>query len=650
MTQCFFSQCVAVLVSEAPGLAELRLILEREGYTIKADEDVSQWPEMQGAGLTLATDFANGASCWVDICEFPWPDNLGVTEPPTLVTGAHMMGAFGPFSHPGAFERALQAPGYDAVAQEARKHRAFVRFRVSYLIPASGESAEARFASAENANRAEEIGWLLRAAASLRGMPTALAYFNPASEMLLSMQGLAGIISFAFEHKTYPVEAVCRVRGCKVDEEWSLVDSIGMEQLGLHDHEFAWADADVTRQEQVEFLINLLHYQIDHSAPMMSGHTTDGPHDKLWRAEAHETSIMIPPRKVLHWTMDGTAAEPAILKQPQEAASSESNLEIASGSEPDQQSTVSEATQAAIKIAESILAAGDGIRNRASAWVLSKSFRETFYDDAHPPLSVRHIYKRGMSKEEAEETWKTHQIFGIQSPQLWAQYQRLAVEGILCFGTLMVHNPNFLTNPNSSVPCFVLMAYNMNALDMAITMGCADILTDIYTGIESPETFPKLAALAADDTFHLFRRRVLPTDETHGLLCVAVDVQLRKSWMPPPSHPFIPFLVMPGPEGAIVQIPWHIAMGTVPPPGSMNPGRWANMTDVARHLDKAVTEQNSKKIGCWNIVSLIIWVIFVAGLIGGVVMMLFDEPSKAKKPSGTRKNSQQTTIEKKANP
>jgi len=71
MPQTFFSQCVAVLCSEAPGLAELRLILEREGYTIKADEDTSEWPEMQGAGLTLATNFENGATCWMDICDFP---------------------------------------------------------------------------------------------------------------------------------------------------------------------------------------------------------------------------------------------------------------------------------------------------------------------------------------------------------------------------------------------------------------------------------------------------------------------------------------------------------------------------------------------------------------------------------------------------
>lgn len=389
MTQVFFSQCIAVLCSEAPGLAELRLILEREGYTIKADEDVSGWPEMQGAGLTLAADFENGASCWVDICEFTWPDDLGVTGNPTLVTGAHMMGAFGPFVHPGALERALLAPGYQSAAPDARNHRAFVRFRVSNLIPASEDTSEASFASVENANPVWEIAYLLRVAASLREMPAALAYFNPNSELLLSMQGLAGILTFAFEQKTYPIEAVCRVRGCPVDDEWSLVDSIGMGQLGLRDHEFAWADAEVSCQEQLEFLINLLHYQIDQSAPMTSGNTTDGPPDKLWRAEERETSIMIPVRKVLHWTIDGSPSEPDHLT-PVSAA--------AEASVADEDKLAPETEEALARL-EAWQPLRDTIRARAINWLRSPAFRTVYYDDAHVPLALKYALEQEMSKK-----------------------------------------------------------------------------------------------------------------------------------------------------------------------------------------------------------------------------------------------------------
>lgn len=639
MTQIFFSQCVAVLCSEAPGLAELRLILEREGYTIKADEDTSEWPEMQGAGLTLATDFENGASCWVDICEFPWPDDLGVTGDPTLVTGAHMMGAFGPFAHPGAFERSLQAPGYQSAAPEARNHRAFVRFRVSNLIPASEEASEASFASLKNAIPAWEIAWLLRVAASLHGMPTALAYFNPASELLLSLQGLAGILSFAFEHKTYPVEAVCRVRGCKVDEEWSLVDSVGMEQLGLRDHEFAWADAEVTRQEQVEFLINLLHYEIDHSAPMMSGHTTDGPHDKLWRAEERETSCMVPPRKVLHWTMDGSPSEPDHLT-PVSAA--------AEASMADEDKLAPETEEALARL-EAWQPLRDTIRARAINWLRSPAFRTVYYDDAHVPLALKYALEQEMSKKESHGLWEKIQFLGMQSPQLWNQYQQLATHGQVWFAVPMMTNPAFNTEIHAMLPCGVIVATEQSSMEILLAGVFAMVAYELYSGGGDKTRYPGTVRMMSDDRYRMFYREAFPLEETQGSHFTLLSVLLRNSWMPPDEVPFIPLLVMPGPKGAVVQIPWHIAIGSPPPPGSMSPGRFADVAKVDRMADKMVAEHNSKKWGCWNIISLIIWVVFLAGLIGGIVMMIFEEPSKAKKPSGNRENSQPATIQKKAN-
>lgn len=635
MTQIFFSQCVAVLCSEAPGLAELRLILEREGYTIKADEDTSEWPEMQGAGLTLATDFENGATCWVDICEFPWPDELGVTGDPTLVTGAHMMGAFGPFAHPGAFDRALQAPGYQSAAPDARNHRAFVRFRISNLIPASEESAEASFASVENANLAWEIAYLLRVAASLREMPVALAYFNPCSELLLSMQGLAETLTFAFEQKTYPVEAVCRVRGCLVDDEWSLVDSIGMEQLGLRDHEFAWADVEFSRKEQLEFLINLLHYQSDHSAPMTTGHTTDGPHDKLWRAEERETSCMVPPRKVLHWTMEGSPQEPDHLAP---------TTPTGDGAAADERDLTPETNEVLARL-EAWQPLRDTIRARAINWIRSPAFRTVYYDDAHVPLALKYALEQEMSKRESRELWEKIQFLGMQSPQLWNQYQQLATHGQVWFAVPMMTNPAFNSEIHAMLPCGVIVATEQTSMEILLAGVFAMVAYELYSGGDRTK-FPGTARMMSDDSYRMFYREAFPLEETQGSHFTLMSVLLRNSWMPPEEVPFIPLLVMPGPKGAVIQIPWHIATATPPPPGSMNSGRFADVAKVDRMADKMVGEHNSKKWGCWSIISLIIWVIFIGGLIGGVAMMLFDEPAKAKKPSEIRKNAQPTTIKK----
>ena len=67
---------------------------------------------MQGAMLKLGTNLSNGAVCWVDICDFRWPDDMGCSEPPTRLTAAHAMGAFGPSVNPGPPARAMEAPGY----------------------------------------------------------------------------------------------------------------------------------------------------------------------------------------------------------------------------------------------------------------------------------------------------------------------------------------------------------------------------------------------------------------------------------------------------------------------------------------------------------------------------------------------------------
>jgi len=308
--QFIFSQGVAVLCSQFPNLASLRYLMERHGYTIIKDEEMGEWPEMQGSGITLATDIEDGATCQVDICEFPWPDDMGNTGAPTLLTSAHAMGAFGPFVHPGAFERALESAESQKITSSVRDHRAFVRFRISGSLLNKPENSEA---PPKNVNPTDEHLFLLRVAASLVEMPEALAYFNPNSELLLSLDNLGVILNGAVEHNLFPIEAVCRFRRCETDEGWSFVDSIGMEQLGRRDHEFAWPGNEPPRQEQMAFLFRLLCYEIGSETVMAGGHTTDGPHEKLWRAEEREISCMMPPRKVLHWTLDGGPPEPARL-------------------------------------------------------------------------------------------------------------------------------------------------------------------------------------------------------------------------------------------------------------------------------------------------------------------------------------------------
>jgi hypothetical protein len=632
--QHFFTQGIAVLFSQAPDLGSLRHLFKRQGYTITADEDATDWREMQGACLTLATDFENGAVCWMDICEFPWPDDMGMTGDPTLLTSAHAMGAFGPFVNPGALERALQAPGYQAAVPTAHEHRAFVRLRISYFFKAPAGSEGPPPTQPENAQPMQELGFLLRAAASLAELPGALAYFNPNSEMILPLDGLNGILSSALAHKTYPVEAVCRLRGCPAEEIWSFVDSIGMQQLGLRDHEFAWEDPANTRTEQIHFLINLLHYQADNAVQIENGHTTDGPQGQRWRAEERDDSCMMPPRKVLHWTIDGAPPEPELLAATAAATFAATPIAQADGA------ALSPEADGILSKLEAWQALRGTIHSRAVNWLRSPAFRTVYYDDAHVPFAMKIALEKAMPKKQAHETWQKLQYLGQQTPQLWSEYQQLATQGQVWFAVPMMTNPAFKTEINTLLPCGVIVATDQTSMEILAASVYAMVAYELYSGDGDPTKFPGTARIMSDDSYRLFYREAFPVNETQGSHFTLLSVLMRKSWMPPDDVPFIPFLAMPGPRGAIVQIPWHIATGTPPLPGSMEPGRFADVAQVDRMADNMMAGQKPQKRGCRDIISLIIWAIFLTGIIGGIAVAIFDKPSKpAKKPQIQKKVS-----------
>ncbi len=286
------------------------------------------------------------------------------------------------------------------------------------------------------------------------------------------------------------------------------------------------------------------------------------------------------------------------------------------------------------------------IRERATNWMRSPAFRTVYYDDAHVPLALKHALEQEVSKKESRELWGKIQFLGLQSPQLWNQYQQLATHGQVWFAVPMMTNPAFNTEIHAMLPCGVIVATEQTSMEILLAGVFAMVAYELYSGGGDKAKFPGTTRMMSDDSYRIFYREAFPLEETQGSPFTLMSVLLRSSWMPPEEVPFIPLLVMPGPQGAVIQIPWHIATATPPPPGSMNPGRFADVAQVDRMADKMVAEHNSKKWGCWNIISLIIWVIFIGGLIGGVAMILFGEPGKAKKPSEIREDAQPKTIKK----
>lgn len=611
--QLFFSQGIAVLCSEPPDLASVRMLLERGGFSIVSDADNSGWMEMEGPRLTLALSSESQASCWVDICDFGWPDDLGTIGEPTQLTSASALGGFGPFANPGALTRASEAPRYREGAVAASDHRAFVRVRITHFFPIEpGRENDAK----REPNAREEFVFALRVAAALGRLSEARAYFNPNSEMLLTMEALSEIMEQCAENRLFPVGALCRFRGCPVEDGWSFVDSIGLPQLDLPDHEFAWYGDEPSRADQIEFLFSFLQYQIEEGVSVGTRHTTDGPGGVLWRAEERDNSCMVPPRKVIHWQVEGAAPEPAAL-----AAAAQPH-------DPNHEESFDDVTRELIHKLDAWLPLKATMRERAVAWVCSEEFLDCYYDDAHVPFAMKFALEQECSKKEARETWSKLQHLGQQSPALWQEYQKLCEKGEIWFAVPVMANPAFKSAPDMLLPCGLIVAAEQTSLAIAGSHAFAGLAYGLYAEVEDKKAYPKTARIVGNDEYRMFYRETFPFAETAGIEFIYMSVLLRKSWMPPDGTPFVPLLAMPGAAGAVIQIPWHVAMGNPAMPGVIKPGRFSEIGQLDRQADHIVAEEkrvrysgfSGKLRRCWDIIVLICSVVFWISVAAGVVM------------------------------
>ncbi|MDB6005615.1 MAG: hypothetical protein JWR15_2602 [Prosthecobacter sp.] len=394
----------------------------------------------------------------------------------------------------------------------------------------------------------------------------------------------------------------------------------------MSDHEFAWADVTVTRSEQINFLINLLHYQVDNAVHMATGHTTDGPQEKVWRAAERETACMMPPRKVLHWTMEGGPPEPESLA----AAAEETSI-------PEPASDLfDETTQAMAEMVHKLDAwqgMRETIRARAIQWMRSPAFLSSYYDDAHPPLALKVALDREMPKKKAIAAWQTLQTFGIQTPQLGHQYQQLAAQGQVLFAVPLMTNPSFKSTPDTLLPCAVLVPTSQTSGDILVAGIFASHAYDLYAGTGDARKFPGTAKIMENDSYRLFHRETFPLQETEGRQFVLFNIMMRKSWMSPEEVPFIPVLAAAGPKGPFIQIPWHVAIGGPPPVGPVQKGQWAELAELDREADGVLAGHAAKKRGSSCLTKLVVVFLIFCTIFTAVRDRLKDDESAQVAPA-----------------
>ncbi len=264
----------------------------------------------------------------------------------------------------------------------------------------------------------------------------------------------------------------------------------------------------------------------------------------------------------------------------------------------------------------------DQMRDRAAQWIRSAVFREVFYDDAHPPLAAQVLLGQEMKKKEAAAFCQKAKVFGLQTPELLKQYQDLAQHGVLVFGQVIIVNPGCADQPNRNLPCLVLVPEDQSPMAVAQAGGVAAWLGGIYAGLITDE--PALTQLLRDDEFQLFRRRTLPLHRMMRGEGHLFDLAVRLTWLPPDGKSFIPLLIQPGRKGAAVQIPWSIATGSPPVPGSMQRGIWGEYADLDQEADRMVAQQNSRR-GCGFWFHRVVTFIFFLGLGLGLLQYIKEQ-------------------------
>ena len=323
MAKGLFTQSTIVLFKRAVPVDELRNALR--GFSIRGSRKnaVSGW--LAGAEeLLLDVSAHPRATVIVDAHPTYWPDHMGHPEQDPELFIAWTEGHFGPHASPKSLERAVeQSWSWREPAGDAAAHtQAFVRIRSTYAVEAVAAAPTQPPASAlpEGLSAAVDLSFVTDVAAAVLRLPGALAYFNPNGEVLASEATVAAARARSSKQPgLLPLELWINVRMFKVPAApgWTVMDTVGMRQLGRLDEEACFARDRYEAHEISLLLRQLTAYTTQHGDVIQTGHTIDGPRGIHWRAVRHTHSLVAPSRPTLRFfPVDGTEPPDALLRSP----------------------------------------------------------------------------------------------------------------------------------------------------------------------------------------------------------------------------------------------------------------------------------------------------------------------------------------------
>jgi hypothetical protein len=297
----FFTQTVVVLFGQSFKLDELEPLLS--GYqVVRRIEGYEQW-EFSGPSIVVAFRAEVNGLCSVDIVNRSWPDEMGNSESEETLFGAWSMGHFGPLTFPQGLERAIQHcfhwPDGRTIAPQ---HKAFVRIRMSYAFGAASDTP----VIPKDCNAVAELQFVMGIARALMKHPAALCVFNPGGEVLCDV-ALIDQVERHYSAKHLPaVNIFANVRMFTLDEQWMLMDTVGMGQLDVRDLEVVFRRSDFDTNDIANFVRNTSLYVAERGEVIADGHTIDGPGGALFQARRFDHAFTAPPRRALRFRAENS--------------------------------------------------------------------------------------------------------------------------------------------------------------------------------------------------------------------------------------------------------------------------------------------------------------------------------------------------------
>ena len=302
----FFPQGIVILCRTPIALSDLRPLFAKHPF-LKEAPAADNWA-ISGKSAVIAYRPEVNGYVSLDTVSHVWPDHMGDPKSESMLFASWCMGHFGPHTFPHNLQRAVQQAWHWPQAKElVPTHRAFLRLRLSYVL---GAGPDAKVFPPDRDSR-HELEFLFALAQCALAHPEALCYFNPGGEVVVSAATLRESLAHHAQHGIPPFDLVSNVRLFNLTPEWSVMDTVGNDQLETPDHEAAFPNDRFDPREVSGFLRNASLYLLKNGEVVKNNDTMNGPGGVNWQAMRFEEARSAPPRRVYCWVPCGEKDIPA---------------------------------------------------------------------------------------------------------------------------------------------------------------------------------------------------------------------------------------------------------------------------------------------------------------------------------------------------